>query len=301
MTAVLLVDSASLWFRAFHGVPTAVRGPDGRPVNAVRGFLDTLSRLLVDRRPRGLVACLDLDWRPSFRVAALPGYKAGRLGPDGREAAPELLGPQIPVILDVLAAAGLASCGHAGAEADDVIAALCGRLAPPLEVVTGDRDLFQLAGPGVRVLYAVERMAPYDAAAVAARYAIPVGSYADFALLRGDPSDGLPGVAGIGAKTAARLLCRYRSVEGLLAAARRGDPDLPAPTRVRVLAAADYLAAAETVVRLRSDLPGLVAPSPELPARAADSARLVGLVERYGLAGPVRRLAAALGWPPDGG
>ncbi len=152
---LMLLDAASLYFRAFHGVPETVTAADGTPVNAVRGFLDMTARLVSTRRPRRLVACLDLDWRPAFRVAALPSYKAHRQAPGGGELVPAGLVPQVPVILDVLAALGIAAVGAAGFEADDVIGTLAARGPGPIEVVSGDRDLFQVVRDDlpVRVLY----------------------------------------------------------------------------------------------------------------------------------------------------
>jgi 5'-3' exonuclease len=291
---VLLLDSASLWFRAFHGLPESITGRDGQPVNAIHGFLDTCSRLLTARRPRGLVCCLDADWRPAFRVAALPSYKAHRATDGGGEQVPEALVAQIPALLGVARALGLATAELAGFEADDVIAVLAARLAAPVEIVSGDRDLFQLAGAGVSVLYTVQGLRRYQADDVAQRFDIPPGTYADFAILRGDSSDGLPGVAGVGDKTASMLLRRFGSLDALLGAARSGDPAV-GTAGARVLAAADSLAAAETVVRLRTDLP-VPEVDPALPAGPAQPVRLAELSDQLGLDGPVGRLAAALGW-----
>ena len=132
MAPLMLTDTASLYFRAFHGVPSSVTAPDGSPVNAVRGFLDMLATLVEAHRPGRLACCLDLDWRPQFRVDALPGYKAHRVaGPDGAEDVPDGLAPQVPVLLDVLAALGVATEGAAGYEADDVIATLAVREPGP--------------------------------------------------------------------------------------------------------------------------------------------------------------------------
>ncbi|HVV30149.1 MAG TPA: 5'-3' exonuclease [Mycobacteriales bacterium] len=295
---LMLVDSASLWFRAFYGVPVTVTSPDGQPINAVRGFLDHLARLLHEHRPGGFVACLDVDWRPTFRVEAVPTYKAHRVavaaGEDGDadlEEVPDELSPQVELIVQVLEAIGLATAGAAGYEADDVIGTLAARSAVPVDIVTGDRDLFQVVRPGVRVLYTVDKGRPYDDAAVAAKYAIPhAAAYADFALLRGDPSDGLPGVPGIGAKTAAALLTEYGTLGALLAALDRGER---VPAGPKLAAARDYLAAAEPVMAVRTDvvLPRI---DPALPTAPADPDALAMLVARYGLAAPVRRLSASI-------
>src|SRR3712207_9156086 len=223
----MLLDAASLYFRAFYGVPTSVTSPDGRPVNDVGGFLDMTARLLTTHSPARLVACWDDDWRRAFRVEALPSYKAHRLAPDGsEEIVPDELSPQVPVLVDVLAAAGIARVGAPGYEADDVIGTLATRAGRPVDVVTGDRDLFQLVDDarGIRVLYTARGIGDIevvDEAAVTAKYGIPGRAYADFAVLRGDPSDGLPGVAGIGAKTAAALVTEFGDLTGIRAAVAR--------------------------------------------------------------------------------
>ncbi|MCW2586020.1 MAG: 5-3 exonuclease, partial [Frankiales bacterium] len=150
----MLLDSPALWYRAFHGVPDSVRSPQGEPVNAVRGFLDLVARVVKDTRPSRLVATVDLDWRPAFRVAAVASYKRHRTLEGGAEAEPPQLAPQVAVILEVLEALGVPVVGMEGYEADDVIGTLATRETGAVDIVTGDRDLLQLvrdAGP-VRVL-----------------------------------------------------------------------------------------------------------------------------------------------------
>ncbi|MGK5113272.1 MULTISPECIES: 5'-3' exonuclease [unclassified Geodermatophilus] len=302
----MLLDAASLYFRAFYGVPTSITSPDGRPVNAVRGFLDMTARLVTAHRPARLVACWDDDWRPAFRVEALPSYKAHRVAPEGGEEVPDELGPQVPVLAEVLAAAGIARVGAPGYEADDVIGTLATRAEGPVDVVTGDRDLFQLVDDErrVRVLYTargitdIERV---DEAAVTAKYGIPGRAYADFAVLRGDPSDGLPGVAGIGAKTAAALICAFGDLAGIRAAAARAvvaKAPLTAAVLKKLHAGAAYLDAAPVVVAVARDidLPPL---DDELPRRPADPDALASLAAAHGLESSVKRLGAALGWPAD--
>ncbi|MBV9594330.1 MAG: 5'-3' exonuclease [Actinobacteria bacterium] len=297
MPGVLLVDAASLYFRAFHGVPESMTAPDGMPVNAIRGFLDMTATLITRRRPVGYVACLDLDWRPAFRVALVPSYKAHRVAPAGGETVPDLLVPQIPVLLEVLAALGLAIAGAAGFEADDVIATLAARdQGGPYEVVSGDRDLLALARSGVDVLYVgrgVAKLEVFGPAEVEKKYGVAAYHYADFAVLRGDPSDGLPGVAGVGEKTAAALVSRFGSVEQIVAAAEAGIDGFPSGAQAKVLAARDYLAAAVQVVRGRVDA-GVAEVDPALPVEPADPERLVTLSDRYGLDGSINRVLAAL-------
>jgi 5'-3' exonuclease len=290
-----LLDAPSLWYRAFHGVPESVTAPDGSPVNAVRGFLDLVARIVRDTRPARLVACLDLDWRPAFRVAAVPSYKSHRLTENGAEAEPESLAPQVAVLLEVLDALGVTTAGVEGYEADDVLGTLSTREPGAVDVVSGDRDMFQLVrdrGP-VRVLYSVEKMKPYGLAEVAAKYGIPGAAYAEYAVLRGDPSDGLPGVKGVGDKTAAALVGRFGTVEAILAALDAGiEAGFPAGARAKLLAARDYLEVAPAVTRTVRDLP--IPPLDDaLPRTARHPERLVELSDRWGLDSPLDRVLAA--------
>jgi 5'-3' exonuclease len=296
---LMVLDTPSLYFRAFYGVPDTVVAPDGSPVNAVRGLLDFVARLVTDRRPTHLVAAMDADWRPAFRVAALPSYKAHRVAPEGGEVVPDLLSPQVPVIEEVLDALGIVHVGSAGYEADDVLGTLVTRARMPVDVVTGDRDLFQLVDDarGVRILYTaargVGRAEEVDEAAVTAKYGIPGRAYADFATLRGDPSDGLPGVPGVGDKTAAALITRYGTLEALVAALDAGDTAMPAGARLKLAAARDYLAVAPEVVKVACDVP-LPPFDCALPAEPRDPQRLVALSERWGLDSPLNRVLTAL-------
>ena len=298
---LMLLDSASLYFRAFYGMKESITAPDGTPVNAVRGFLDFIARLVTDHRPTRLVCCWDDDWRPEFRVAAIPSYKAHRVADEAvnAEEVPDTLSPQVPVIADVLAAYGIARVGAAGYEADDVIGTLAAREPGPVEVATGDRDLFQVIDDarGVRVLYTakggVARAEVVTEAVVQERYGVPPQSYADFAALRGDPSDGLPGVPGVGEKTAATLITAYGDLDGILRAAEAGDPAVRATLHDKILAARDYLAVAPAVVRVALDVPVPVDDA-RLPAVAAHPDALAELSSRWGLTTSVARLSAAL-------
>lgn len=326
---LMLLDSASLYFRAFYGVPDSVKAPSGEPVNAVRGLLDIIARLVTEHRPDRLVACWDEDWRPEFRVVAIPSYKAHRAvggaeaaaaaqagGPPVVEEVPDALAPQVPVIAEVLAAFGIARAGAAGFEADDVIGTLTAREVArpagertPVLVVTGDRDLFQLVDDDVpvRVLYPARGIKDPDLVDVARlreKYAVDSGpAYADMAVLRGDPSDGLPGVPGIGEKTAATLLARYGTLDAVRAAALDpGDRGLTVTQRRRLLDASDYLDVAPAVVRVAPDAPVVLADGSDpaaadafaLPREPADPEALVDLTERWGLDSSVRRLLQAL-------
>lgn len=293
---LMLVDAANLYFRAFYAVPESVTGPDGRPVNAIRGFLDMAASLIERRRPARWVACLDLDWRPAFRVALVPSYKAHRVAKGGGEEIPAALLPQIPPLLAILGAFGLACAGAEGFEADDVMATLAHRDREPVEIVTGDRDMLALATDRVTVLYTgrgLARMEAMGPSEVRARYGVPAEHYADFAVLRGDPSDGLPGVPGVGEKTAAALVSRFGPVEAIVAAAESGDAGFPAGAANKIRSAREYLLAAPGAVRGRTDVP-LDEIEDALPARPRDAGRLAELAGAYGVEAPVERMQKAI-------
>jgi len=295
---LMLLDSASLYFRAFYGVPDQRRSPDEPPTNAVRGFLDMLATLVGTHHPTHLVACWDNDWRPAFRVNAIPTYKTHRLseGSQIQEESPEDLTPQVPLIVDALRALGITRIGSDGYEADDVIGTLTHRARgrQPVDIVTGDRDLFQLVDDdaGVRVLYTA-RGGVRDPDVVSqsflqTKYSVPTGqAYADMATLRGDTSDGLPGVSGIGEKTAATLINRYGDLASLRVAIAEGDPAIKGAQRQR-------LDVAPVVVQVALD-----APIPDfdasLPRQVGDITLLSSLASGYGLTNPLNRVLDALG------
>jgi 5'-3' exonuclease len=318
-----LLDLAGIYFRAFFAVPTSTTSPDGRPVNAVRGSLDILARVIADARPTRVIACLDLDWRPAWRVELIPSYKTHRVletqstvaatdlaltphsGTPGQsadiEVVPDELSPQVPILLDVLAALGIATAGAVGFEADDVIGTLTAtEKRDPVEVVTGDRDLFQVArdtDPRISVRYigaGMSKAQVYGAAEVAAKYGIQPGAYADFAALRGDPSDGLPGVPGVGDKTAATLINRFGSVEGLVEAMDGRSTGLTASMRTKLTAARDYLLVAPKVVRVATDAPVVVDGTDLLPSEPVDPGGLSNLIRKHGIGGSTARLVKAM-------
>jgi 5'-3' exonuclease len=296
---LLAVDAPSLYFRAFHGIPESAAKTDaGEPVNAIKGFLDMLASLVRTRRPDRIVCALDADWRPAWRVELVPSYKRHRLAPDGGEEVPSGLERQVDILLEVLEAVGIPAFGVPGYEADDVLGTLAATQPGPVEVVSGDRDLFQLVDDarGTRLLYCgrgVSKLDDCDDAAVQAKYGVPPRWYADFAALRGDPSDGLPGVPGVGEKTAARLVTRYGGAEQILAALDDPDAGFAPGLRTKLAAARDYLAAAVPVCRVALDVP-LPAFTAEMPSAPADPDRLLALAQRWNLARPCRRLVDAL-------
>ncbi|MDH2442878.1 5'-3' exonuclease [Amnibacterium sp. CER49] len=300
----MLLDTAALYFRAFHALPETITAPDGTPIGAVRGLLDIVARLVTDFRPGRLIACWDDDWRPAWRVELVPSYKAHRLerrGTDGRdvETVPPALTAQVPVIREVLGALRIPVVGKPGYEADDVIGTLAATADGPVDVVTSDRDLFQVIDDarGVRVLSAVRGMRNLETvtdAVLREKYGISAAQYADFATLRGDPSDGLPGVPGIGEKTAAGLLAEFGDLDGLITAA--ADPAVPlgATVRGRIRDAGEYLERARRVVAVVRDLDLPAADGAVgLPADAAED--FTALAERWGLGGSATRALTALG------
>lgn len=300
----MLLDTASLYFRAFFGVPDSIKAPDGTPVNAVRGLMDFISRLIDEYEPTHLVCCWDDDWRPQWRVDLIPTYKAHRVveeisgpAPDVEEV-PDPLGVQIPIILDVLEAYGIAVVGHAEMEADDVIGTLATHAGMPVDVVTGDRDLFQLVDDEaeVRILYTargVGRHERVDNTWVRTKYGVDAAQHADFATLRGDASDGLPGVKGVGEKTAATLLNKFGDIAGIIAAANDPDAEMGPGPRTKINAAADYLQVAPTVVAVRRDL-ALSERDVKLPRTPVLPDRVVELDRQWGLGSSAVRLIEAL-------
>lgn len=297
---LMLLDTASLYFRAFYGVPDKVKAADGSSVNAVRGLLDMIAKLVTAYEPSRLVACWDDDWRPAWRVDLLPSYKAHRVveavsaGPDVEEV-PDPLEAQIPLIREALAVLGIPVVGAAEHEADDVIGVLATRSDVPVDIVTGDRDLFQLVDDdrGIRIVYTARGMSNLelvDDAAVFAKYGVHAKQYADFAVLRGDPSDGLPGVSGIGEKSAAALLTACGDLDGIRAGVLEGTAGTPAQ-RAKIAAAADYLEVAPTVVRVARELD--LEPFDDRLG-PVDRSAAEELAERWNLGSSMTRALAAL-------
>jgi 5'-3' exonuclease len=290
----LLIDAPSLFFRAFFSTPPSVTTPDKQPINAAHGFIYMLARLIEDHRPDYLACAADEDWRPQWRVDLIPSYKTERAQPNSQQAqAEDTLGPQVPVIYAMLELFGIAAVGHPAAEAEDVIGTLAKRASGHVDIVSGDRDLFQLVeDPRVRVLYpvrGVSKLDVVDESFIADKYSIPPGTYLDFAVLRGDNSDGLPGVTGIGEKHAATLVRKYGSIEAIIKAAREGASGQLLDKVRRDL---DYVERAVEVCTIQSDLE-----IPEVDLRlpsAVDEVAVAAAAERLGLKGPVAALVAAL-------
>lgn len=302
----MILDTASLYFRAFYGVPDSIRSPNGEPTNALKGLIDFIARLAADHRPTHLIAAWDDDWRPAFRVEAIPTYKAHRVAEADEasdvEEVPDELSPQVPLIVTALELIGIRRIGVPGHEADDVIGSVVAQSSVPCLVVTGDRDLFQLVDDArpVRVLYTAARgvgnAEVIDDSQLLSRYGVTGEQYCDFSLLRGDSSDGLPGVRGIGEKTAAALLAEYGSIDAAIAAVNAGNSGIKAAAARNLLAGQEYIAAARKVVPVVKDLHIDISDT-SVPRRPAQPAALVEFAERWGVQNSIDRVAEAFGWP----
>lgn len=298
---LMLLDSASLWYRAYYGMPDTMLAPDGTSVNAIRGYLDMTARLITMYSPKRIVACIEGDWRPSWRVELWPDYKANRLEEDGEgEEEPDLLTPQIPILLDLLDEFGIPMVGVDDYEADDVMATFAVKEKGPIRIVTGDRDLFQLVDDkrDVKVVYLAKGLSQHDLVDiswVARKYSIPGDRYALFAMFRGDPSDGLPGVRGIGEKGAALIANHFADVDQALQGAHDAHPALPPALAKKIIAGADYLKIAPTLVHCAKDvaLPTLDIAIPKAPQ---DLSKIYEMKDQYGLGASVDRLISALKW-----
>jgi 5'-3' exonuclease len=298
---LMLLDSASLWYRAYYGMPDTLLAPDGMPVNAIRGYLDMTARLIGMYSPNRIVACIEGDWRPSWRVDLFPDYKANRLEDESEEEEePETLTPQIPILLDLLDAFGFPMLGVDDYEADDVMATFAVKEKGPIRIVTGDRDLFQLVDDkrDVKVVYLARGISQHDLVDkkwVSDKYGIPGDRYALFAMFRGDPSDGLPGVKGIGEKGAALIANHFATVEEALDAARKDHASLPATLSKKIVAGADYLKIAPTLVHCAKDV-AIPQMDIAMPKKPEDLSEIYAIKEQYGLGASVDRLISALGW-----
>lgn len=297
----MLLDSASLYFRAFFGVPDSLKAPDGTVVNAVRGMLDFVATLAAQYEPDAIVAAWDDDWRPAWRVDLIPSYKTHRVVEvaSGEEEVPDLLSAQVPLIAEAMTMLGIPVVGSVGAEADDIIGSLAKAWTGPVVVVTGDRDLFQLVDDGhpTRVLYTARGVGNHDvvdAAWIRAKYNIEPSQYVDFAVMRGDASDGLSGVPGIGEKTAATLLATYVDLDGILAAADDPASDLRPRIRQSLLDSRAYIAAARTVVTVRADVATVADVVPLQPLSPEMQSALASFGEKWGLGGVPQRVIDAL-------
>jgi len=297
---LMLLDSASLWYRAYFGMPDTLLSPSGEPVNAIRGYLDMTSKLISIYKPNRLVACIEGDWRPSWRVDLFPEYKANRLDVEGEEEEPDTLGPQIPILLDLLEAFQIPIVGVDDYEADDVMASYTVSEPGPIKIVTGDRDLFQLVDDKrkISVVYLAKGIANHDLVDlrwIAQKYDIPGERYALFAMIRGDASDGLPGIRGIGEKGAAIIAKQFNNLGEVMKAAKNDDERLTPNLRKKLLESAEYARIAPKLVHCALDVP-LPKLKIDLPKRPKNLDEIYQYQKDYGLGASVDRLIAALNW-----
>ena len=281
-------------------MPDTLVSPTGEPVNAIRGYLDMTARLISIYKPNRLVACIEGDWRPSWRVDLFPEYKANRLDEEGDEEEPDTLGPQIPILLDLLEAFGIPLVGVDDYEADDVMASFAVRENGPIKIVTGDRDLFQLVDDKrkVSVVYLAKGISNHDHVDlkwIADKYEIPGERYALFAMIRGDASDGLPGIRGIGEKGAAIIANAFTNLPEVMLAAENEDDRLTPNLRKKLLESSQYAKIAPKLVFCALDVP-LPKMDLKLPKRPRNLDEIYQYQRDYGLGASVDRLIAALGW-----
>ena len=297
---LMLLDSASLWYRAYFGMPDTLLSPSGEPVNAIRGYLDMTSRLINIYNPNRLVACIEGDWRPSWRVDLFPEYKANRLDVEGEEEEPDTLGPQIPILLDLLEAFGIPLVGVDDYEADDVMASFAVTEPGPTKIVTGDRDLFQLVDDKrkISVVYLAKGITNHDHVDlkwIADKYDIPGERYALFAMIRGDASDGLPGIRGIGEKGAAVIARQFTTLPEVMKAAANDDERLTPNARKKLLESSEYAKIAPKLVHCALDVP-LPKLDLRMPKRPKNLDEIYQYQKDYGLGASVDRLISALKW-----
>ena len=298
---LMLIDSASLWYRAYYGMPDTLLSPKGEPINAIKGFIDMTARLVNSYRPDRIALCLDGDWRPSWRVDLFPNYKTNRLDESGEEEEePDLLTPQIPIILDFFDSLGVQVIGADDYEADDVIATLAKREAGPIRVVTGDRDLFQLVDDAkdVKVVYLAKGISAHDLVDskwLEQKYGIPGDRYGIFAMIRGDASDGLPGIKGIGEKGAAEIASNFDSISAIIDAAHSSDDRLREAHRKKILGDISYAKIVEQLVSCADQI-ALPKVNFDAPRAPANSNTLNQITNDYGLTTNLGRIRTALGW-----
>ncbi|MDA3030142.1 MAG: 5'-3' exonuclease [Actinomycetota bacterium] len=297
---LMLLDSASLWYRAYFGMPDTLVSPTGQPVNAIRGYLDMTSRLLVKYQPNRIVACLEGDWRPSWRVELFPDYKLNRLDDEGVEEEPDTLGPQIPILLDVLDALGIPLLGVDDYEADDLMATFSVKQPGPIRIVTGDRDLFQLADDkrDVKIVYLAKGISNHDLVDlkwIQDKYQIPGDRYALFAMIRGDSSDGLPGIRGIGEKGAMVIANLFKSMPEVMQAAADSDERLSPNIRKKLLESSQYASVAPKLVSCALDV-SIPEMEISIPKKPKSLEKIVKLKDDFGLGASIDRIMSALNW-----
>ena len=306
VTRGLYFDSATIYYRAFFAVPDSVRNAQGQPSGAVRGFLDMVATVVAQFPSQHVIFAWDDDWRPQWRVDLVPTYKTHRLEVDSRlvgdeqEEVPDDLGPQISAIASILDAIGVPRLGEIGFEADDILGSLVAQHDLECDVVTGDRDLFQLVSDSgatrvISITKGIRNLQIVDDAYLIEKYGVAGHQYADFATLRGDASDGLPGVKGIGEKTASQLISSWGSLDAVLQALADNDASIRRSVAQKLLDSADMIEPARQVVRVRTD--ATVTTQLNQISGIANPSELLALVDEWGVKRQVNQLLSALGLP----
>lgn len=300
---LMALDTATIFYRAFHGVPTSLKSPDGTVINAVRGTLDAVAVLIEQFSPDVVAGAWDESWRPQWRVDLIGEYKSHRVkaGTDSEEDVPEDLTPQVPLVREALTLLGIPVLSQIDQEADDLLGVLARDWSGNVLVVSGDRDLFQLVddAAGVSVIYTgagMKKLQHVTSDWLLQKYELQPGHYLDFAALRGDASDGLPGVPGIGDKTAARLLTEFGNIEAILVAAHSPESALSPRVRENLLNAEHYLAAVKQVIAVGRYARPLASPR-MVPPQVAQFSEFAA---QYGLGRPAERALAAVQSLPAG-
>jgi 5'-3' exonuclease len=279
-------------------MPDTLVSSHGIPVNAIRGYLDMTSRLLVKYRPHRLVACLEGDWRPNWGVELFPDYKINRIDEAGEETEPQTLSSQIPILLDVLDAFGIPMLGVDDYEADDLIATFSVSQKGPIRIVTGDRDLFQLVDNkrDVKVVYLAKGVSNHelvDYEWITKKYDIPGDRYGLYAIIRGDASDNLPGIHGIGDKGAAHLTKIFTSLPEIVKAAKGADDRLPTKYRSKILNNLTYAKIATKLVGCATDV-SIPEMNIDLENSTHDMGKIRHLQKEFGLGTSIDRFINAL-------
>jgi 5'-3' exonuclease len=252
----IAVDLSSLAYRSFYGLPDSIKSTEGKPVNAIKGYLDALNRFIKMYKPKEIIHAMDEDWRPQWRVNLLPQYKAHRVEESDEELVPDDLEYQLAILPQILQDMGMKVVGAPKAEADDLLAVICHE-RNNVVVITGDRDLLQLIND--KKSNAVHMLGKdggtlFTEKEVLYKYGVKSNQYVDFSVLRGDASDGLPGVKGIGEKTAAKLIYEFDNVENLISEATKGNASISKRISASILDSTDYIKNAIKVVTLKNDL-----------------------------------------------
>jgi len=251
----LAIDLSSLIFRSFYGLPTSIKDSEGHPINGVKGYLETLNRLKNLYSPENVIHAIDEDWRPKWRIDLLPQYKAHRVLDDNEEEVDDALERQIELLPEILQTLGMQCLGKSNYEADDVLASIAKSNQNTI-IVSGDKDLFQVIDDKRKIfvhLLGKDGGVLFNEKELKKRIGIEAKSYLDFAVLKGDSSDGLPGVKGIGEKTALGIIKGFRSIDNLIDKFDKSKK-LTAKQKIVIADSIPYLKKAVKVVKLKEDL-----------------------------------------------